>query len=256
MTVFDLYAAYYDLLYKDKDYSAEAQYVTSLIRGARPAANTILELGSGTGAHAQLLATAGFSIVGVDISRPMVERALERRRTWSPLIQSRTSFAEGDIRAHRAGLHFDAVISLFHVMSYQTTNADQDAAFATARAHLDTSGIFIFDFWYGPAVLSDRPRNVVKEVSDDRIAVRRRTTPTMYVNDNCVDVRFDVDILSRADARAERLTEVHRLRYLFLPEILNRLAGNGMSLLKAEAWSTREPLSDRSWYGCVIATVD
>ena len=51
-SVFSSYARYYDLLYRDKDYAAEAEYVASLIRKFHPAARSIIELGSGTGIHA------------------------------------------------------------------------------------------------------------------------------------------------------------------------------------------------------------
>jgi predicted TPR repeat methyltransferase len=51
-SVFADYARYYDLLYRDKDYAAAAEYVAGLIRKFHPSARPILELGSGTGIHA------------------------------------------------------------------------------------------------------------------------------------------------------------------------------------------------------------
>jgi ubiquinone/menaquinone biosynthesis C-methylase UbiE len=62
--VFADYARYYDLLYRDKDYAAEAEYVAGLIRKFHPAARSILELGSGTGIHASLPAEKGFTVHG------------------------------------------------------------------------------------------------------------------------------------------------------------------------------------------------
>jgi hypothetical protein len=56
------YAAYYDLIYRDKDYAAEAEYVARLIRSSVPASRAILELGSGTGRHGRLLAAMGFDV--------------------------------------------------------------------------------------------------------------------------------------------------------------------------------------------------
>ena len=47
--VFDTYAHYYDLLYQDKDYVAEAEYVAAYIQSHSPQAERILELGCGTG---------------------------------------------------------------------------------------------------------------------------------------------------------------------------------------------------------------
>jgi methylase of polypeptide subunit release factors len=66
MSVFGAYARYYDLLYRDKDYAAEAQYVHRLIQSHALGARSILELGCGTGAHAVLLAGEGYRIHGVD----------------------------------------------------------------------------------------------------------------------------------------------------------------------------------------------
>jgi hypothetical protein len=49
------------------------------------------------------------------------------------------------------------VFSLFHVMSYQTSNKDLQDAFETAKINLKPGEIFIFDCWYGSSVLTDRP---------------------------------------------------------------------------------------------------
>lgn len=250
--VFDLYAAYYDLLYRDKDYAAEARWVAGLLpgEGARPL--DILELGCGTGGHAFALAAAGHRVSGVDRSPAMVARARERAATL-PAFATRLDFAEGDLRQHRSGRVHDAVITLFHVISYQTTNDDLAAACATARAHLAPGGRFVFDCWYGPAVLSDRPRHVTKQVADERIEVERLTTPTMHVNANRVDVRFDVKIRSRSDGRVQTLSELHPMRYLFLPELDLLLQGAGMQRVAARAWLRDEAPDDRSWYACVVA---
>jgi SAM-dependent methyltransferase len=248
MTPFDLYAAYYDLLYGDKNYAAEADYVAAMLP---PGARSVLELGSGTGGHALLLAERGYEVHGIDVAPAMVERSLLRRAAAPEALHAKLHFAEGDVRSHRAGRRFDAVLSLFHVMSYQTTNADLAAAFATARAHLDPGGVFVFDFWYGPAVLSDRPREVVKEVEDARILVRRDTTPVVHVNDDRVDVRFDVTIRARDGGAEQRVQEVHPMRYLFLPEIDLFCERAGFERTAARAWLSDHAPSDRSWYACV-----
>lgn len=253
MTVFDLYSAYYDLLYRDKDYSGETEYLVALIGEAAPHASSVLELGCGTGGHALQLAERGFHVQGIDLSDTMIGRARLRRAPLSEPVASRLAFNVGDARSFRADRTFDVVISLFHVMSYQCGNEDQAAAFATARCHLEAGGVFLFDFWYGPAVLTDRPRHVIKEVADEHVQVRRETTPTLHVNSNSVDVRFDIDINGRIAGQSRQLTEIHRMRYLFLPEIEQRLHDAGFGMIAAQSWMTRQPLDDKSWYGCVLA---
>ena len=67
-TVFADYARYYDLLYRDKDYVAEAEYVAGLIHKFHSSTRNILELGSGTRIHASLLAEEGFTVPGIERS--------------------------------------------------------------------------------------------------------------------------------------------------------------------------------------------
>ena len=56
MSVFDAYARYYDLVNQKKVYPAEAQYVASLIQDHGGETSTLLDIGCGTGRHAELLA--------------------------------------------------------------------------------------------------------------------------------------------------------------------------------------------------------
>jgi len=253
LSVFDLYAACYDLLYRDKDYASEARWVAGLLPAARPLA--VLELGCGTGGHALEFARAGHRVHGIDLSPRMVAQARARaaQAADGPWPEDRLRFDEGDARHVRTGAVHDAVVALFHVMSYQTTNADLDAAFATARAHLAPGGDFVFDFWYGPAVLSDRPRHVLKEVADERVAVRRRTTPTLHVNANRVDVRFELHVRAQQGGAEQTFVEVHPMRYLFLPEIGLLLERHGFALRLARAWLRDSEPDEHSWYACVAA---
>ena len=66
--VFADYARYYDLLYRDKDYEAETEYVAALICKFHPSARSILKLGSVTGIHVSLLAEKGFTVHGIERS--------------------------------------------------------------------------------------------------------------------------------------------------------------------------------------------
>ena len=76
--VFDAYAAYYDLLYQDKNYPKEAKYVSRLLDESGINRGEILELGSGTGKHAEEFAKMGFSVHGIDLSPEMVQKANHR----------------------------------------------------------------------------------------------------------------------------------------------------------------------------------
>jgi SAM-dependent methyltransferase len=253
LTVFAGYSRYYDLLYRDKDYAGEARYIAELIRKHAPLAKDMMEVGCGTGAHAAEWAQMGFTVAGVDRSEGMLEAAEARRSSLPPEVAERLSFNEGDARTVRLGRRFDAMTSLFHVMSYQTTNADIAAAFQTAREHLAPGGVFVFDCWYGPAVLKQWPTTTRKNLSDESTSVVRTAVPTMYPNENVVDVNYTVVVTDIVTRDEETLHETHRMRYLFTPEIELALATAGMTLVDSRAWMTDNPPGFESWGACYVA---
>jgi SAM-dependent methyltransferase len=228
MSVFGNYSRYYDLLYRHKDYQGEAAYIHSLIEKHRPGARTLLDLGCGTGRHASLLAGHGYAVTGVDRSPDMLAEARARG--------ARAEFLEGDLRSVRLGREFDVVVSLFHVMSYQTTNADLAAALATLRAHLSPGGLFIFDCWYGPAVLNLRPAVRVLRLEDDATAVTRLAEPVLHPNANVVDVNYHVFVKDKHTSQVSELREKHSMRYLFAPEVELLLAAAGLRARGVEAF--------------------
>lgn len=251
--VFDTYARYYDLLYRDKGYAAEADYVALCIREHASQATRILELGCGTGAHAEHLGRLGYEVHGIDMSESMLALAEARRVALPPEQAERITFSHGDIRSVRTGDTYDAVISLFHVMSYQTANADIEAVLDTAATHLAGGGIFLFDFWYGPAVLTQKPEVRVKRLEDETIKVTRIAEPAMHVNENLVDVNYTIFVQNRGGQQVEQINEQHRMRYLFLPELRQFLANYGFHVLGQCRWMGRQALDETAWAGLLIA---
>lgn len=254
MTVFGPYSRCYNLLYRDKDYAGEAEYVHDLIRKHCPEARTVLDLGCGTGRHDLLLAGKGYAVTGVDRSSEMLNVARgQAEANGRSHTSTRLAFRQGDIRSVRLNQTFDAVISLFHVISYQTGNDDLRAAFATVQAHLTPGGVFIFDCWYGPAVLTDRPAVRIKRLEDEMITLTRLAEPVIYPNENLVDVNYHILIREKTSGEVEELRETHRMRYLFYPEIELLLREAGMVIVTAAEWLTdRRPGFD-TWGVCFVA---
>jgi cyclopropane fatty-acyl-phospholipid synthase-like methyltransferase len=253
MQVFNNYARYYDLLYQDKEYAAEADYIHSLLQRYASHTQTMLELGCGSGGHAVFLAQKGYRLHGIDFSQTMLQAA-ERRQKTLPIEQAnRLSFADDDVRQFRTTEHFDAVISLFHVMSYQITNEDLQAAFATASYHLKAGGVFIFDCWYGPAVLTDLPLVRAKRFQDDEVQITRIAEPSFYPNENRVDVNYELFIQHHLTGVIEKIQETHQMRYLFMPEVKELLATCHLNYVGAEGWINGEEPGFSTWNICFIS---
>jgi SAM-dependent methyltransferase len=242
---FQAYSEYYDLLYADKDYKAESEYILGLLSThCVPAAGSMLELGCGTGAHAEFFAEKGWSVHGIDVSIPMLERA-QRRAAASP-HSARLKFELGDVRNFRADIRFDAIVSLFHVTSYQTTNTDLEAMFETAAQHLNPGGVFLFDFWYGPAVLWEKPTIRVKRVADRKTSVTRIAEPSVDHQQNIVNVDYLITVKT-AEVSLVEISETHRIRYFFVPELDLMLQAKGFQIASCFEWLEQRPPSLNGW---------
>lgn len=252
MSVFTGYARYYDLLYRDKPYPKEADYVRGLALSHVPKARTVVDLGCGTGAHAEHLARAGMEVTGADVSDWMLERAAARRAALPDGVARRLHFSRGDVRDVRLGLRADVVISLFHVVSYQSENADLQAMFATAREHVQNGGVFIFDVWYGPAVLADRPVVRVKNLEDDEVKITRVAQPTLHPSRNLVDVHYRVIAFEKKTGRYSETEETHRMRYLFSPEVELLATQAGLRVIDAHEWMSRRVPGFDTWGVCFV----
>jgi SAM-dependent methyltransferase len=248
LKVFSDYAKYYDLLNQQKDYKQEVDYITSLINKFAPSANNLLDLGSGTGLHAIHLAEKGYCVSGVDQSKDMINVAIGRLKTLPKSISNLLDFNIGDIRTYSTNKSFSVILSLFHVISYQVTNNDIVKSFNTVSKHLKTGGIFIFDCWYGPGVLTDKPYNRSKKFENDELVIYRQATPNIYPTKNQVDVHFDIKITNKQTKKHENIQETHKMRYLFNPEIEHILKMNNLKLIHSEEWMSGNKPDFNSWY--------
>jgi SAM-dependent methyltransferase len=242
-SVFNAYSRYYDLLYRDKDYFGEVNYIQTLLNRQGITKGNLLEFGSGTGRHASLLANRGYHVHGIERSAEMVAQAL-------PV--SGFTIEQGDICSIQLNRAFDAVLSLFHVISYQITNANLNAVFTRANEHLKPGGLFIFDFWYSPAVYSQRPSVRVKRMSDDHVGIIRIAEPVIYSNENRVDVNYTIFARDLVGGSLETINETHPMRHFSLPEIELLAAKNGFQFIRSEEFLTGKPANENTWGVCAI----
>ena len=243
---FQRYSRYYDLLYRDKDYAAEVEYVVRTLRSVAPNGRRLLEFGSGTGRHGRLFAAHGFDVIGIERSETMVAEA-QRHAVSGSQLGGHFDCRHGDIRTVDLQSAFDAVISLFHVVSYQTCNLDLIATFTSAARHLNKGGIFFFDVWHGPAVLRERPTVRVKRIEDENTRLTRIAEPKLDVDAGVVTIRYTIFAESKCDARWTSFEEDHHIRYLFPSEIRFLAHQTGFSMLHTEEFLTGGVPSESSW---------
>lgn len=239
----DLYSQYYDLLYSDKDYISEVDYVDELIKSHSKNVKTLLDMGCGTGKHAELFCEKGYKVHGIDLSEDMLKIANQRRKGK----EDNLSFSHSNIQELNLSDKFDVVVSLFHVMSYQNSNEQLIKAFEVAKNHLNNDGIFIFDFWYGPAVLKDLPTTRVKRLENENIKVTRIAEPIIHPQENIVDVNYDVFIEDKKTKEVVEKKELHKMRYFFDTELEMIFEKVGFSIIQKYEWMSDKNPDFNSW---------
>lgn len=215
MEQFADYAYYYNAFYKDKDYKKEVGMVDSLLKIHGNNIKDIIVYGCGTGGHDIELAKLGYRCHGIDLSPQMIDVAKERTKKE----KCANTYEVADIRHYRSGKKYDAVVSLFHVMSYQTENDDIINAIKSARSVLKDDGVFLFDVWYGSGVLRDMPNVRIKEVEDEHNRLVRLCRPEIFENRNVVDVNYEIMVIEKQSGNVKTIRETHSMRYYFRPEM-------------------------------------
>jgi SAM-dependent methyltransferase len=247
------YASYYDLFYAEKNYPAEVAFVQDVIHRYNPHANSVLEFGCGSARHAEEFVRTGFRVTGIDRSAEMIALGHERRKKLPPKLREQLNLMQSDATNFRSADKSDVVVSLFHVVSYQTTNEALRGIFNSAGSTLVSKGLFVFDFWYGPAVLTERPQVRIKRMTTPSHDLIRIAEPEHQVDRNVVDVSYTFISIDRETGVAEQQREIHSVRYLFLPEIEVLAASSGFEIVEAGEWLTGKSLHEHCWSGYVAA---
>ena len=203
------YSEYYDLFYADKDYTAEAAFVRDIIQRHKPSIRSLLDLGCGSARHAVEFARAGLLVTGVERSGDMIAQAKDRIGRLSPDLRGQLTLVAGDATCYTPTTKYDAVVSLFHVVSYQTSNDALAGIFRCARLGLSVGGVFVFDFWYGPAVLTNQPTVRVRRVSAPNVRLTRIAEPEHQFHRNVVNVKYTMITVDQRNGRSEEKVEVH-----------------------------------------------
>lgn len=250
MATFKNYSRYYNLLYKDKDYGSEVEYVEGLIKKfSQKKILSILDVGCGTGNHLAHFAAKGYEMSGIDLSADMISVAKKKF-----INQKNISLQCCDATDFNLGKKFDVIVSLFHVLSYQNSNESVKGVLNNIYNHLSNDGLFIFDFWYGPAVLKDLPQTRIKKLENNEIRVTRLAEPVMDENSNVVTVNYTMFVEDKSNRAWEVINEEHRMRYFFYPELELFLDHSGFKIIDNLEWmSNSSHLNWRNWNGLIIS---
>lgn len=243
--IFNDYSKYYDLLYQEKNYDLEVNYVHSLLKKFQPMAEKIIEFGSGTGKHAKLLVSHGYKLTGIEPSESMLKIA-------NQISHPDIKFKQASLQNFTAEGNYDAALALFHVISYVNSNEELLIAFKKIHYQLKPGGVFIFDTWFTPAVLSQVPENRTKIIENDRFKIKRVASPVTHWNTNIVDVNYDITIQDKNNGQIDHLKETHLMRHFGIPEIKLIADFTGYKILSTEEFLSGKDPGPDTWGICFV----
>jgi hypothetical protein len=89
-------------------------------------------------------------------------------------------------------------------------------------------------------------------MADDQTEVLRIAEPALHANENLVDVHYEILVRDRQTDRVATLQEMHRMRYLFRPEVERLFSGCGLNLIDSFEWLTGRPPGFDTWGVCFV----
>ena len=136
------FAAVYDTFMDNVPYEDWSDRIRTILRQYGITGGLALDLGCGTGKMTELLAEAGFDMIGVDNSEDMLELAMEKRLVSGHDIL----YLLQDMQEFELYGTVGAIVSVCDSINYITDEEELLEVFRLANNYLDPHGIFLFDF--------------------------------------------------------------------------------------------------------------
>ncbi|MBW8360160.1 MAG: class I SAM-dependent methyltransferase [Weeksellaceae bacterium] len=143
---------YYHILYKDRDFAEAENFISLLLNALKLSGNSkIIDLGCGKGRHSVFLHKAGYSVLGLDLSKESIFHNKQfETSAATDKIQPSLKFEVHDMRNEIfpaiSTEKADAVLNLFTSFGYFEDEREDRKVFQSVRNALNDRGYFVLDF--------------------------------------------------------------------------------------------------------------
>lgn len=243
MDAYTSFAAVYDIFMDNVPYDQWCAHVVQVLKERGIRDGLVLDLGCGTGNLTELLARAGYDMIGVDNSEDMLELAQEKKLQSGHdilyLLQDMREFElYGTVRA---------VVSLCDSMNYITSEEELRQVFSLVNNYLDPGGLFLFDM--------NTLYKYRELLGDNTIAENREECSFIWENSWYEEEKvneYDLTIFEKEEnGLFRRYTETHFQKGYDIETVKRLLLEAGMDVLAvwdAETECAPEPDCERVWF--------
>ena len=234
MEAYESFAQVYDLFMDNVDYKAWSTYLIDLLAAYGIKDGLVLELGCGTGNMTELLAQAGYDMIGIDCSEEMLEIAQEKRYESGADIL----YLAQDMREFELYGTVRAVVSVCDSLNYILEEDELVQIFRLVNNYLDPGGIFLFDL---------NTIDKYRQIGDTTIAENREESSFIWENyyeeeTHINEYQLTIFQQEGSEGLYRKYEEVHCQRGYELKRIKELLELAGLEFLDAfEAFTKEQP---------------
>lgn len=237
METYSGFAKVYDMFMDNIPYEEWSTYLIGILTEYGINDGLLLDLGCGTGNITELLADAGYDMIGIDNSDEMLNVALEKREASGNDIL----YLNQDMREFELYGTVRAVVSICDSMNYILEEEELLAVFKLVNNYLDINGIFIFDL---------NTISKYESIGDSVIAENREGGSFIWENTYYEDEQineYDLTLfISDEQGKYDKYIENH-LQRGYRPETVKELLTEaGLEFVAAYDAFTREPVREDS----------
>ena len=243
MKEIDSESLYSDGRHYDLQHSGITDDIPFYLGEAQRYGGPLLELACGTGRIAIPLAGEGYRVTGLDVSRPMLDRAREKAADAGVSVR----WVEADCRDFNLGRRFNLVIFAFNALAHIHDHESMERFLACVKAHLEPAGRFVMD------IFNPRLEILLRDPSE-RYPVAEYADPdgkgTVVITENNVyDSASQINRIKwyyRIGGRSEEVVRELNMRIFYPQELDGLLRDKGFTIDHKYGDCDRTPFSSRS----------
>ena len=243
------YARYYDILYFDKNYETECNFIERITRRTlHLPVRSILDISCGTGGHSIPLALRGYHVTALDSSRSMIEIAKAKASRMGCEVEFRVEH----MNCFKLPKQYDLCISMFDSIDYLRNETEVVRAFETVSSHMAIGGLFMFQFWNKRAVKKLSVQQRHKVVNWKGLTIVRLADSELNVHDDNCTVNYRI-IVIRGGIVIDDFNEKHTMRYFDPKRIETLLKRSGFTITRFLKPFTEAKASSDDWSVIALA---
>ncbi len=246
------YAEYYNYIYANKPYKAEAAFVAACLqRHSVREGQKLLELACGTGRHAFALEQLGYEVLATDYSADLLEVA----RADAQSRGSAVAFELHDMRdLQLGGRVFDAAYCLFDSIGYVQTNQAILQVLRNVHSALRNDGLLVVEFWHAAAMLRSYEPEREARWSLPAGELLRSSRTALHVDRQLAEVHYTLRETDTSGRVVAELEETQLNRYFLVQEMALFLQEAGFAALEwMPAYQAGEAIGLDTWHVMVVA---